>query len=61
MDVVFHARLFVQEWTPLFTACGNGKLEAAQWLVSHGADLLHQDDVSSVCMEFCVLVHSVEL
>lgn len=34
-----------QRFTALFAACWHGKLEAAQWLVEHGANLFNRDHV----------------
>lgn len=35
-----------QGWSPLLVACSSGNLMVAQWLVAHGANLVHKDALS---------------
>lgn len=44
-----------QEVTPLFSACANDQLEAAQWLIAHGADTQLLDNVSA-SLRVCEIV-----
>lgn len=51
-------RYVSQGFSPLLSACLVGNLEAAQWLVNHGAEVLLKDCVSGVVTVRCLVEFS---